>query len=173
MVLEVPFKKKLCNSLLHKFHSTHWKWLLSFDRGQPVLRYDSFFKRFRTVSPALRMLSSFAWVYILSVIVVSEWPRRAETLATSAPSAPLVMAILALVWRSKCGWKFSIPYLIPNILKYPVGLCGCIGSWLSSRVNTHCVNIELLACCRCNCLNKPIVSEPMSILCRITIDVLK
>ena len=35
-------------------------------------RYDSFFNRFRTVSPALRMLSSFAWVYILSVIAVSE-----------------------------------------------------------------------------------------------------
>lgn len=51
------------------------------------------------------MLSSLAWAYIRSVVLLSECPSRAATLTTSAP---LVMARLADVWRSLCGWKCSM-----------------------------------------------------------------
>ena len=51
-----------------------------------------------TVCPALRMESGFAWVYIRSVTDESECPSLALTEATSAP---LVMATLADVCRSK------------------------------------------------------------------------
>lgn len=68
----------------------------------------------RTACPARRMLSSFAWAYMRRVTAVSLWPRRSLTETTSAP---LVIARLAEVWRSLCGWKSSTPYRRPNFLK--------------------------------------------------------
>ena len=65
----------------------------------------------RKICEARRRLSSLAWLYIRKVTAVSLWPRVSETLTTSAP---LVMAMLAKVWRSLWGWKSLMPFFFAN-----------------------------------------------------------
>ena len=65
-----------------------------------ALFYGLYLRASLTACPALRIESGFACVYIRSVTDESECPSLALTEATSAP---LVMATLADVCRSKCG----------------------------------------------------------------------
>ena len=67
--------------------------------GECVYSFSAF-SALRTISPARRILSSFACAYIFRVVEASACPRRSDTLTTSAPA---VIAMLADVCRSLWG----------------------------------------------------------------------
>ena len=106
------------------------------------------------------MLSLSACVYMRRVTALSLWPSFSET---DAMSAPFVIAIEANEWRSLCGCRFAIPYLLPKSFRYSVGVCGCMTAPLFSCVKTNSESMQLLICSLRNSCNFCMTSGQTSI----------